>query len=301
MADNEDSQLALYICYELHYRGWAGVDPAWEWDTDLLELRRALEATFLTELRSQLALPDAITPEATVAGLCRMIDSAGGPSVSSFAETEASIGQLRELAIHRSPYQLKEADPHTWAIPRLPAGRAKSALIGLQFDEYGDATPGRSHAELFAGTMQALGLDPTYGRYLDEVPAVTLATVNLLSLFGLHREHVGACVGHLAVFEMTSVVPMHRYARAMRRVTGGDQGTDFYKVHVVADAVHEAVAIDELVPGLLESDPGLGSDILFGAAALLYLERRLAEHLMRCWLGGRSSLYQGTESLGVAS
>ena len=25
----------------------------------------------------------------------------------------------REIAVHRSGYQLKEADPHTWAIPRL--------------------------------------------------------------------------------------------------------------------------------------------------------------------------------------
>lgn len=28
---DDDLQLALYLCYELHYRGFAGVDPAWEW------------------------------------------------------------------------------------------------------------------------------------------------------------------------------------------------------------------------------------------------------------------------------
>ena len=33
----------------------------------------------------------------------------------------------------------------------------------------------------------ALGLDPSYGAYLDLIPGVTLATVNLMSLFGLHR------------------------------------------------------------------------------------------------------------------
>ena len=26
----EDLTLALQVCYELHYRGFAGVDPAWE-------------------------------------------------------------------------------------------------------------------------------------------------------------------------------------------------------------------------------------------------------------------------------
>ena len=43
----EDLQLALYVCYELHYRGFLGVDPSWEWDPDLLKLRRALEDVFL--------------------------------------------------------------------------------------------------------------------------------------------------------------------------------------------------------------------------------------------------------------
>ena len=34
-----DLQMALYMCYELHYRGFAGVDPTWEWNPGLLHLR----------------------------------------------------------------------------------------------------------------------------------------------------------------------------------------------------------------------------------------------------------------------
>jgi hypothetical protein len=41
--ESEDAQLALYCCYELHYRGFAGVDPELEWDTDVLTLRAGLE------------------------------------------------------------------------------------------------------------------------------------------------------------------------------------------------------------------------------------------------------------------
>ena len=36
---DEDLQLALYCCYELHYRGFAGVDDRWEWEPSLLALR----------------------------------------------------------------------------------------------------------------------------------------------------------------------------------------------------------------------------------------------------------------------
>jgi hypothetical protein len=45
----EDVQLALHLCYELHYQGFARVDPDWEWDPDLL--RAAMERGFLATLR----------------------------------------------------------------------------------------------------------------------------------------------------------------------------------------------------------------------------------------------------------
>ncbi len=51
----EDLQLALYVCYELHYRSFPGVDPELEWDPDLLALRRALERTFLAALQAEVA------------------------------------------------------------------------------------------------------------------------------------------------------------------------------------------------------------------------------------------------------
>ena len=288
--DDDDLQLALYLSYELHYRGWADVHPAAEWDPRVIELRGALEQHFLHCIR-QLVPPTWRVPADAVPGELRaLIDAADGPSLSSWVEAHATLEHLRELAIHRSPYQLKEADPHTWAIPRLPAGRAKSALLTLQFDEYGNGQPNATHAELFAATMESLSLDSTYGHYLDLVPGVTLATVNLLSLFGLHRRWVGACLGHLAVFEMTSVTPMSRYANAHRRVTGRDDGAAFYDVHVAADAEHQLIAIDEMIPGLLAEDPDVGADVLFGAQALLELERRCATHIVAQWDQGRSSM-----------
>ena len=48
-----------------------------------------------------------------------------GPSLSGYLERRGSLDELREFAVHRSAYQLKEADPHTWAIPRF-TGASKS-------------------------------------------------------------------------------------------------------------------------------------------------------------------------------
>src|SRR4051794_35159634 len=287
---DEDLQLALYCCYELHYRGFSDVDERWEWSPGLLAARAALEAPFEAAM-GELAPPQPYErdPAEMDIALREIIAADDGPSVARFVEARASEEQLLEFLVHRSAYQLKEADPHSWAIPRL-SGPPKAALVEIQADEYGGGRPERIHAQLFADSMSALGLDAGYGAYLDHLPAPTLATVNLMSLFGLHRRLRGAIVGHLALFEMTSSLPNRRYANGLRRLGYGEDGTAFYDEHVVADAVHENVAAVDLAGGLARQDPTLAADILWGAAALDALERRFAEHLLDCWAAGESSL-----------
>jgi len=288
-SSDEDLQLALYLCYELHYAEPAGVDPAWEWDPQLLAFRAALERPFEAALRS--LVPAAAREEVADVGsaLQRIIAEDAGPSLARFVEARASAEQLRELLVHRSAYQLKEADPHSWAIPRL-AGAPKAALVEVQADEYGGGDAGRVHATLFAKAMAAAGLDSAYGAYLDRIPAVTLATVNLMSLLGLHRRLRGAIVGHLAAFEMTSSLPSRRYGNGVRRLGFGADATDFFDEHVEADAVHEQIATWDVAGGLAAAEPALAPDVLFGARALLALEARWAAHLLASWERGESSL-----------
>src|SRR5205823_5771636 len=80
--------------------------------------------------------------------LPRLVAEDDGPSLSRYLERQGSIAQMIEHVIHRSAYQLKEADPHSWAIPRL-SGAAKAALLEIQFDEYGEGHAERMHATLF--------------------------------------------------------------------------------------------------------------------------------------------------------
>jgi hypothetical protein len=157
------------------------------------------------------------------------------------------------------------------------------------------------HAERFAMTMRAFGLDPGLGAYLDVVPGSTLATDNLVTMFGLHRAWRGACVGHLALFEMTSVGPMGHYASALARL-GIDAGARrFYDVHVPADEVHQHVALDDMVAGLVELEPALAGDVLFGARALTEIEGRFTRRLLDRWNVGSSSLLRCPLPLRIAS
>jgi hypothetical protein len=221
--------------------------------------------------------------------LQRLVQEDDGPPLSRYAETQATLDQLLEHVVHRSAYQLKEADPHSWAIPRLTGG-PKAALVEIQADEYGGGRAERIHSVLFENTMRSLGLCPRYGGYLDWLPGITLATVNLMSWFGLHRRLRGALVGHLAAFEITSSVPNRRYGNGFRRLGFGSEVTGFYDEHVEADAVHESIAAWDLAHALSIAEPELSHGILFGARALLALEARWAEHLLRRWSDDQTSL-----------
>ncbi|MFI1945182.1 hypothetical protein ACH46F_15195 [Streptomyces virginiae] len=114
----EDLQLALYLLYEVHYRGFDGVDDVRAWGPALLRLRRSMETRVLQALRAQ--LPDAP----------RTVEEAFVPLL---------VARLGHPAVHRTG----------------PC----AALRGP--------------------------LEPACGPCLDHAPAPLLATVNLMSLFGL--------------------------------------------------------------------------------------------------------------------
>jgi hypothetical protein len=288
---DDDLQLALYLCFELHYRSFAALDPDWEWDPSLLALRAVLEEAFFDALEDEIGAGDPVEPTSVGELLFRLESEDDGVSLSRHLEAQAGIDEFREFVVHRSFYQLKESDPHSWAIPRLD-GPAKSALVEVQADEYGGGRPERMHSRLFAKTMRALGLDDRENAYLALAPGETLATVNLMSATGLRRSRRGAIVGHLAMFEMTSAQPNRRYGNALRRLGFGVEATDFYDEHVEADAVHENIAAYDLAEGLARQEPELAAEIIFGARALLFLEDRLGRHLIEAWREARSSLRQ---------
>ncbi|MDQ0895591.1 iron-containing redox enzyme family protein [Agromyces ramosus] len=284
---DDDLQLALFLTYELHYGGLEGVPDTWEWDPRLLAVRGPIEREFEDALRHSVPQPIATrdVPEALFA----LVGADDGPSLSAFVEREATSEQVLEILACRTIYTLKEADPHSWAIPRLH-GAAKSALVEIQADEYGGGRAERLHATIFANALRGAGLDDRYGAYADHVPVTVYASMNLMSFFGLHRRLRGAIVGHLAAYEMTSSLPCRAYANGLRRLGFGEDVTDYFVEHVEADAVHEQLAARDLAGSLARDEPQVAKDILFGAAACLTLDGRL-------WGGLRERFERGESAL----
>jgi Iron-containing redox enzyme len=283
-----DLQLALYVCYELHYRGFRGVNPRWEWNPALLHVRGRLEEAFYSAVRQDVG---DIGPDDTAADEmdALSVEPVDGHGPSYYLRDEGTWAQMREYFVHRSLYHLKEGDPHAFAIPRL-IGQAKASFVAVEFDEYGGGRGSQVHQQLFADLMDAAGLDSAYLGYLNDVPADALASVNLMSLFGLHRDLRGAAIGHFASTEITSSPGSRRLVDALERMGAPEPCIGFYREHIEADAVHEQVVRTDVVGDLVAREPQLDRDVVFGIRARDIVEDRLAKHVMDRWTAGSSSL-----------
>lgn len=282
--DDRDAQLALWALYELSYRGFDDVDPRREWDLDLIGLRLDLESRFEDELRT-----------ATRDRAARAIDHGGdvgdlvldlvahddGPGLSSYLRRHATDGQMRDFLRERSIQQLKESDPQSFLMPRLE-GAAKVALAELQYDEFGAGQLTRLHQSMYADTLAAVGLEPDYGAYINDVTAVSLASANVMSMFGLSRRLVAAGVGHLAAFEASSSVPSRRIAAGLDRL-GLSTAAGYFDEHVMADAVHEQIAARDICGSLVKDHPHLVGEVVFGALCSLHLDALSGREFLRRW------------------
>ncbi len=281
----EDLTIALHTMYELHYGGFDDVHPAWEWDPALLKLRAQTEIAFLAALRSDVDGGDDL--EGALDDL--LVEHAPGAGVSYHLRDNGTWDQMREYFAHRSVYHHKEADPHAWVIPRL-RGKAKAALVAVEFDEFGGGRADRMHSRLYADLLEGAGMSPDYLHYLDDVPAPAVAIVNMMSLFGLHRPLRGALVGRFAAAEITTAPSARRMAQALARLNADPRCFEFFTEHIEADAVHEQVMRRDVIGSLLEQEPGLREDVVFGIQATQLLESLLADHLLSSWEAGESSL-----------
>ncbi len=285
-----DFQLALWMMYELHYRSFEDAAVDAEWSPALLTVRRRLEAAFDLAVEQECAgYVDelaSVDPADFPDRLFELTETFVTPPVSEFVQRRADRDQVRELLLLRSIYTLKEADPHSFAIPRL-TGAAKAGLVELQYDEYGDGRPERMHQDLYATALRAADLDPSYGGYVGVVPAETLAISNVISLFSLRRSRRAAAMGHLAAFEATSSVPARRYAAGIRRVGLGDDVARYFDEHVEADAVHEQLAVRGICAAIIREEPQLQAEVATGAIACLAIDARAALPLLEAWHDGR--------------
>jgi hypothetical protein len=293
---DRDTQLGLWILYELSYRGFDDVDPSLEWDPGVVGMRGDIERRFERELReaTRERLADAPVVDDVGDQVLALARENDGPRLSAYLRRQATVDQMRDYLRERSVQQLKESDPQSFLLPRL-TGAAKVALAELQYDEYGAGRPERLHQTLYARALTSAGLDAAYGAYVEEVSGISLASANLMSLFALNRRLLGAALGHFAAFEASSSLPSRRVASGIERLELGEEVAAYFLEHVEADAVHEQIAARDVCGSYVAEDPARRDDVLFGAACLLHVDALFGAELLGRWESAADA------SAGVAS
>ncbi|GAA3801864.1 iron-containing redox enzyme family protein [Nocardioides panacisoli] len=287
---DRDFQLALWMLYELHYRGFPGVPADLEWDPLLIAARQPMERAFEAAVRDLVGPIDwpaggEQPKQPGVAVADRIFEATGSgalPELASFLQRRADVDHYRTYLARRAVYQLRESDPQSFVLPRLE-GAPKAALAELQYDEYGGGQPSRLHATLFADALESLGMTTDVIPYVDQAPAATLAAVNVMSLFALNRRLRGAALGHLAAYEATSSVPCRMVALGARRLGLPDPVAAYFEEHVEADSVHEQVAVRDICGAFVDDNPAEAADVLFGVAASLAVDALAAEAILSPW------------------
>ena len=284
-----------------------GVDERWEWEpvaarASARVLGARFEAALLAAIgraarRPRPARSDGPRPAR------RSLDADDGPVAVALPRARGIAGAAAR--VRRAPLG-------------LPAQGGRPALVGASPRLCGAAEGGagrdpgrrvrrrapRAHPrELFAATMEALGLDralrrlprPPPGRHArDREPDVAASGCT------------GACAARSSatsrLFEMTSSLPNRRYANGLRRLGFGAAATDFFDEHVEADAVHENVAAVDLAGGLARAEPALGRRHPLGRPRARRARGAAGrEHLLDAWEARRSlAAARGARARGLA-
>ena len=174
------------MCYELHYRGFAGVDPTWEWNPGTAAPARRTGTRFpggrAPRRRAHRIRPDRGGRNGRPLGRIRRRNrSVVLPARHRNLAADARILRAPVAVPPQGGRSARLGDPAAdRSAPRRPSSRSNST----------STAPGRVRG-CTSSCSPTCWPPPVWMRrisaYLDAVPAESLAVVNLMSLFGLHR------------------------------------------------------------------------------------------------------------------
>jgi hypothetical protein len=125
--------------------------------------------------------------------------------------------------------------------------------------------------------------------YFFGFSAKSLGFLNFLSLFGLHRAPGGAAAGRLAAAETATKQSVGLLREGLERISAPKPCIEFYRDYAAISTDLERWARGA-VDALIQREPALEPDVVFGIRAQQLVEKRLTEHLVKTWQAGRSSL-----------
>ena len=276
----DDAALSLWMLHELSYGGFDDIDDAAEDEPEIGRVRRRLEQDLEASLRERWpGVPDGVD---LASGFFDWVAEDDGPSLARHVQTEATHEQVLDLLRVRSVYHLKEADPTTWVIPRLPTA-AKAALGGAAVRRVRRGRPGPAAlppvGPRHGGQRVAPGVRRLRQRGTARDPGAEQRGVDVrapASAPGSGGRAPGGVRGH-----QLAPVPADGPGARPARVPDGDDRL-LHRAHRGRRGARTGRA-PRRVCGAGEEEPSLAADVWFGAWACLELESRTARALLDLW------------------
>lgn len=247
---DDDFQLSLWILNVVRAGDFEGVDRHCVGSLRVQNFRWYLERAYEDRLRN-------LTPQPPAGPLPWLIDDLRSDGSRPAPDVEVA----KQRFVTKAPYLAWEADPHTLTLAAVEFP-LKQPLADIQSGEYG-VGHGDTHAVIYRNCLAAL--DVSLVEALESAPAEAYAYANSAWLFGADRRLRGASLGQLCLLEMDSVEPCARAVDDWDRFDLPVEARRWYDVHVMADAVHDQVIRQQLIPAIERETPHLLDDAAWGA------------------------------------
>ena len=131
-------------------------------------------------------------------------------------------------------------------------GPTQSEWFKILIDEYGYGVHEKKHSQLFARTLESVGLNSEPHFYWQYYLATSLAANNFFHYLGSEHRHFFRYVGALVHTETTLVDFCERAVRMLRDVLGADCDVEYFTEHCHIDEHHGQMALERVCLPLID-------------------------------------------------
>ena len=251
--------------------------PNWQSTLDHDQRLLRLQATFIEELRAEVADHAATAPAEANAFVAwfESLEQTGpgqGDRLFSWLSDEATLEDFRWFLRQEAAGEAGFDDLLAFTQVKLPE-RAKLELSRNYWDEMGRGNAKGMHGRMLDALVERLALDTSIETTVWE----SLALANAMTAMATSRHYAWHSIGALGVIELTAPGRAACVARGLRRLGFSAAERRYFDVHAVLDIKHSEAWNKEVLRPLVEEDPRRALAIAEGALIRLKAGERCFE------------------------
>ncbi|WP_053958392.1 iron-containing redox enzyme family protein [Sulfobacillus thermosulfidooxidans] len=275
----------LAAIYSVHFATPLTKNVNNQWDPDIVRIQRRLEDAW--EMYEQSRIPHLDIPQDPrkfIAWFKELVLShpATDHALYHYLQDSATRTQVAHFFVQETTIDTRFDDLVALAQVGMD-GPPKMELGQNYWDEMGNGNPALVHTTMFNQLLEELAVQPG-----DDIPVLSeaLACGNVLSFTILHRRNAWKGLGALGVLEMISPQRFRRLVKGFGRIGLSSRAQQYHALHVSIDARHGHGWLHRAIRPLIEQDPSIARDIVYGGFYRLNTSLDYVEHLTALYTSG---------------